>query len=388
MSEAGYPSWLSLAGDRSAVRGECGIVQDDVLAGGADGPLVISSVCQSIARRRVRCFCSPGQTSSDVNRAGFATYAVDRRANLGFRMELCMNLVGHYAIAYGHSTALHSNLCRHIEERVGEGPIVVVDNNPVPLDRSLIPVEALHIDLCRNVGPAGAARVAILVLAAMGSSAVAGGDDDRVGSDRAMLETLNETLNSSPSDVAAVAAYGSFYSDRLARQKKPSVRELTRLAREGRLLAVGAVGGGRPSVWRVDALRNAGLHRPELFFGKEDFELGSRLRRNGFRILVIPEFMIAQLNREAGLIAGEFASGPVVAPWRRYYNSRNATYLARIEGRPAWAFPLLLARISSVLLRRGIPWRSRVILAWCEIHGFFDGLSNRMGKTVEPRGYD
>jgi len=298
-----------------------------------------------------------------------------------------MNVVGHYLITFGRSADLPSSVASYVESRIGSGPVLVMDNNPEPVDSTAFPADVTHIDICRNVGPAGAGRLAVLLLAAQGCDFVAGGDDDRVGGDSGVLRRCHQTLVEAPSDVAAASAYGSFYSDRFSRQTKPSVAELARIDQEDRLLEVDVVGGGRASVWRVEPFRHVGLQRPELFFGKEDFELGSRVRRGGFRMLVIPDLMIPQLEQELARIATGTATGPVTSPWRRYYNSRNSTYLAVVERRPISALLALVARLGSIFIRTRVPWRLRLTLAWHEFLGFRDGALFRMGETVSPQGY-
>ena len=97
--------------------------------------------------------------------------------------------------------------------------------------------------------------------------------------------------------------------------------------------------------------------------------------------------MAPQLRDEMTAIESGSEVGAQVAPWRRYYRSRNSAYLARIERRPLDAILTVVARIGSVFLGRGIAWRVRPILALYELRGFADGVAQRMGRTIPPRGY-
>ena len=123
------------------------------------------------------------------------------------------------------------------------------------------------------------------------------------------------------------------------------------------------------------------LPDPELFFGFEDFDFFSRVRRAGLQVLVdVPcARRVAHRQTTSARDAALRDHRPVDAdePWRAYYLARNYFELARRHGRPSWYLWHLLYSARRLQLAGGRAERVAIV------RGLLDGARGRLG--IEPR---
>ncbi len=131
-------------------------------------------------------------------------------------------------------------------------------------------------------------------------------------------------------------------------------------------------------------------YRHDLFFGQEDFYFCASILKAGYRIYGIPhrliEFLEPQLKWERKKFANIELPLPKAPAWRWYYATRNRILLYRYifgNKRVALEFCKSIARmiLYPILWR---DWRYSKFILW----GLVDFLRGRMGRVVEPEGYD
>ena len=133
--------------------------------------------------------------------------------------------------------------------------------------------------------------------------------------------------------------------------------------------------GGGALVSR-DAITSAGYLRRDYFMMCEDIEYCLRLKKLGFKILVLPEVLINHLG------AGSTSS----PPWRGYYQTRNHLSMVLEHSSPVellWWFVRQVKFVLGALLYLDRKWQRislRLLGAW---HGF----RGVMGRTIDPAAY-
>jgi glycosyltransferase involved in cell wall biosynthesis len=269
--------------------------------------------------------------------------------------------------------------------------LTVVDNSPhctaepvVAKAASVTPsVPVTYLPAGSNTGPAGGF--------ALGARHVLedAGDDDWVllldddnppttGTAVADLLRFAHERSAADGDVAAVGVVGA----RLDRRRW----RITRLA-DSELhgpVEVDLIANGKLPLVRARALRIAGLPDPSLFFGLEELELGLRLRRHGYRLVVDGE---RWLDRRSGM----GRTGPTPersrpdSPGRRYLSTRNLVVIARRHGGPVAALRTSVAhavgRPVVDAARRRTPWWGYTAATWS---GVGDAWRGRLGARRDP----
>lgn len=153
----------------------------------------------------------------------------------------------------------------------------------------------------------------------------------------------------------------------------------------GGTVAVDYLGGNQFPCYRVGAIRYVGPPRADLFFGFDDLELGLRLRRAGFDLLVDGEDwgLRRRAMGRAGMTARQAAAVRRRSSWRRYYGSRNLVWLSLNYGARGAAL-VTLAR-SSVLAGLADAWRARSFAAASPaLRGGLHGWRSKLGRTILP----
>ena len=121
-----------------------------------------------------------------------------------------------------------------------------------------------------------------------------------------------------------------------------------------------------------EATRRAGLPRRDLFMMMEDFDYTTRIVDSGLRVVVRPA--------DDSHFGHMGSTGPTSA-WRGYYQSRNLLRIAVDRRKPGWIWGWLVREV-------GICGHHMFVGNWSSIKlrlmGAFDGIRNRMGRTVEP----
>lgn len=146
------------------------------------------------------------------------------------------------------------------------------------------------------------------------------------------------------------------------------------------------VGGNHLPLYLTAALLDVGVPLPKLFFGFEELELGLRLRRAGWRILVDGSALKARREAEGRL---NLDDRPRLRNTRNagrdYYSLRNLLWISGAYGAP-WGARLRLVLLAGILkpllnLRRERGF-ARLFL---QVRAVRDGLTGRLGHTVALR---
>ena len=146
------------------------------------------------------------------------------------------------------------------------------------------------------------------------------------------------------------------------------------------------IGSGQLPLYRVQAVREVGVFKPELFFGFEELEYGLRLRAAGWSLYVDGDRWRAGRRLLGRLdVAGRPTVSLAETTWRDYYRLRNLIAILLGAGRPRVAARVsLLVGLGKPLANAPRqPGRSlrRLRLNWRACR---DGWAGRLGRTVEP----
>jgi GT2 family glycosyltransferase len=249
--------------------------------------------------------------------------------------------------------------------------VVVADNDPscsaratVELFTTRSDVSVDYVAVGRNLGPAGgwAAAVAHAQRRADRGEWVAVFDDDDPVSAPDVMADLVAVAGTMPATVAAVGLRGARLHRRLAtlRRVTPPV---------GASAPVDYLASGGAPLYRWSAIDEVGFFDGDLFFGFEDLELGLRLQRAGYTLMVAP--------------AGDHDvadTAPQRSPWREYFKARALVVIARRHlGAVALVATLTRVAVLGSLLRL-VKDRS-VALAVARVRGSLDALRGRLGPS-------
>ncbi len=271
------------------------------------------------------------------------------------------------------------------EQTLAPDIVVIVDNSPGADLQSLIPqqgspqTEYRYVHSGSNIGPAGAFRLGFDVIRSLlaPSDFVVHLDDDDppVGCDH--LEHLVRDLcdaRTSDTRVAGVALSGGTLN-----RWTGFVRGADRTLR---LAPVDHLHGGYLPVFSAAALLDVDSHDPSFFYGFEELELGRRLTRNGWKLLVDSQLM----NQAERLYPKRVRlDGPTAeAVWSRFHKERNLVRVLRREG--LWVAVLVtfvtrhLAKPLLLMARNPRRGWHRMMLGW---KATIAGLRNQSG--IDPR---
>jgi GT2 family glycosyltransferase len=245
--------------------------------------------------------------------------------------------------------------------------VVVADNDPAQSAEAVVRTFAetsglvtVYVPMKENLGPAGgwaeAARRAT-VSDRRGAWLAVFDDDDPILHPHVMGR-LAGSAASCPDDVAALGLRGA------------------RLHRRSMILRrVHSTAGGRPvdylasggaPLYRWSAIDDVGFFDEQLFFGFEDLDLGLRLRRRGWRLLVVPS-----ADHVVQSTAAERSD------WREYYKTRALVVICRRHLGPV-ALGATLVR-SLVLAAPVLMVHGHATVLRARWQAVRDGLADRLG---------
>lgn len=268
--------------------------------------------------------------------------------------------------------------------------LVVVDNSP-GADAELLVDRyraggraATYVAAAENLGPAGA------VALAMGRLLEAAGDDDWIvlfddgeppGTEElAEMWEFAARMRAADPRLGAVGGVGATFDWARGRVLRVPDHRL-----HGPV-PVDYIGSGQLPLYRVRAVREVGVFKPELFFGFEELEYGLRLRAAGWSLYVDGDRWRAGRRLLGRLeVAGRPTVGFAGTTWRDYYRLRNLIAILLGAGRRGAAVrvSLLVGLVKPLVNAPRQPGRSlrRLRLNWRAIR---DGWAGRLGRTVEP----
>ena len=250
------------------------------------------------------------------------------------------------------------------------GLTVVADNDPVESGRPVVDRaradwlgELLYVPVGENLGPAGGWARAVDVAArrqGRGDWVLVLDDDDPLQSPR-VVEALLAQGYRFPATVAAIGLRGARWHGarhRLVRADPP----------EGATAPVDYLAGNGAPLYSWQALDSVGFFEPLLFFGFEDLDLGFRLRRDGWDLLVAPHPSLHIVPDTSGHRS----------EWREYYKTRALMHILRRHRGPVSVIVTSLRSVVMGGLRLAVV-DQRPPLARARLSGAWDGYRGRLG---------
>jgi hypothetical protein len=269
--------------------------------------------------------------------------------------------------------------------------LTVVDNSPTADAELLVDRyraggrAATYVAAGENLGPAGA------VALAMGRLLPAAGDEDWIvlfddgeapGTEElAEMCAFAERMRAADPRLGAVGGVGATLDWARGRVLRVPDHRLNGP------VPVDYIGSGQLPLYRVRAVREVGVFKPELFFGFEELEYGLRLRAAGWPLYVDGDRWQAGRRLLGRLeVAGRPTVGFAGTTWRDYYRLRNLIAILLGAGRRGAAVrvSLLVGLVKPLVNAPRQPGRSlrRLRLNWRAVR---DGWTGRLGRTVEPQ---
>ena len=294
--------------------------------------------------------------------------------------------VGGFVISFRRPAVLADTLATLRGQSRPLDEILVIDNAGSRETARLVAEHppAVYRNPGSNLGPAGAAALAVRWALDRGFDWIYWGDDDdppRTG------DTLERLLDFSCSladrKLGGAAAFGARWDWHRGELVRPDDRELS----GG--VPIDAAGGNSQLLLRREAVETVGLPQKALFFGLEEIEYCLRLKKQGYELWA-DGALFRRYREMAGRLGTERRRRAVtpLAPnqiWRQYYHTRNYIYLmrhtfhhphlARLEAARALARALLS-------FRRGPSFGAQ--FARLQLRGVVDGYLDRLGRTVPP----
>lgn len=237
-----------------------------------------------------------------------------------------------------------------------------------------------------NIGPAGATELAMTVLLQLlpDNAWIGRIDDDRAPRAQDLQEMLDFARDQLAADpaIGAVGMTGAVFDRRRAILSRPDLTGSPRAA------DVDFVATGHLALFRVAALRKAGVMWGDLFYGLTEVELGLRLRRSGFRVVVNAALWLRARTAagKEGWRIRERSEPTSVLGWRRYYSTRNMAVLLRTLDAPLGAHlrASFRAVVSPMRLVGSVGPAGVLSAELLAIRALVDGYLFRLGKRVEP----
>jgi hypothetical protein len=277
---------------------------------------------------------------------------------------------------------LAGDVVRSLVDQDGLAPdrVVVVVNGTGGLDDPALEASVDVVRLPENLGPAGGFKAGMEAVFSDPSVRWAYLCQDDLGLYPLPAPRLADVVSRAESagshaavPVGAVVAWGR----RFVGRGSHAVNVVPPPGAPDDLTPVDVAGWGATLLSR--AVYDAGVvPDPAWFYGLEDFDFFSRVRRAGFSVLLdgASARAVADLHTTAGRAAALGDRRPTDAhqPWRSYYTTRNSVLFVRRHGRPSWY--LWQAAYSARHLQLATSRHERRAI----VHGLWDGVRGRTGE--------
>jgi rhamnopyranosyl-N-acetylglucosaminyl-diphospho-decaprenol beta-1,3/1,4-galactofuranosyltransferase len=276
-------------------------------------------------------------------------------------------------IAVGHQTTLPS-LTIVVDNASSDDCAAVVST----IAEQIPQLRLKYVDAGTNTGSAGGTAVGMTtaLTIAKDDDWIMRCDDDQLPASNNLFRTLlteAQRCLAADAQTGAVGRNGARYDVRAARLVKPPHNS------SSRFVPVDYLSTGWFPIFRVSAVREAGVFRTDLFFGFDEVEYGLRLTRRGYRLyrLDLPGHD-RTLTRPPDLRLGS-------ATWRRYYSLRNQIVISREYFGLGAALRVametgLLKPLANVPPTPGLALQHLQLNMKAITHAF----QGRLGRAVEP----
>ena len=295
-----------------------------------------------------------------------------------------------FIITYNRPAILKNTVSSLLKQTVLPQKILIVDNSDNTDTRLLIDSLALdvieYIATGQNLGPAGAAAIAIRHLSKQGFDAIHWQDDDDPPRGTDYNDKLLKLLFSDPG-IGMVGVSGTRLSKLTGQMKRVGDDEL----RDNSVVSVDAIGGNQHIIINSKVYTESGcIPTAELFFGFEELDFCLQIKASGYQIVVPCEAMLknriasGRINLKKPKPLESLVSKQDVV-WRQYYSYRNLCYILLHERKLYIAFAVTVIRgiskgVYSFKLGRSV---GSAYIRYI-YKGIRDGVGRKLGFTVKP----
>lgn len=295
-------------------------------------------------------------------------------------------------VTYGSRRA--SSLCQVIESAMAQTvepqEIVIVDNASCPEIQETLRryPKVKYIDPGENTGPAGGyCRIILHARANKGTDFLLLLGDDSLLSTKDAIEIYLEEFQRIKDSIEPNLGCLTCTRGELTINLKITKGRLVRCQQQSDPYGVHLCGNSGLFVNR-NVFENVN-YRQDLFFGIEDFYFCASIFKAGYKIYKIPHNLITFTEPIPVKSTIRFMNKQIIlCPcWKTYYGTRNyLVFYKYLFGQQSIAFILLTIKTIAtafILMITGHLRHSKYMLM-----GLFDFFRNKMGKTIEPEGYD
>lgn len=290
-----------------------------------------------------------------------------------------------FVITFNRPQILSATLTKILAQTYPPEKTLVLDNGRSDKSRKVVEPfcnrNVLYVEMNDNLGPAGASAYGLNKLCEEGYDLIYWGDDDDPPKTDDTLERLIALVDfKGRGNIAGVGAFGArwnWQNGKFIRLRDEELRGA---------VEVDVIPGGGQLIMCSDAIRNAGLPNPLLFFGYEELEYCLRCKTSGYSFFVDGDLMIRyreitgrlNLKKKKNLV-------PVDKGPRQYYCTRNYIFMMRkIFHCPDLARKELMRSIQRLIASwlRG-PSFGLNYTNW-QVKGVIDGYLSRLGRRIAP----
>jgi glycosyltransferase involved in cell wall biosynthesis len=234
-----------------------------------------------------------------------------------------------------------------------------------------------------NIGPAGASKIGLEILANEGYDWIYWGDDDDPPHFNHVFKTLLDTAKK-VNNVGVVGAVGNKFN----KKNGTVLRTLDQELQGNGYLEVDVIAGNVSMIVSKEVVKRGVLPDPRLFLNVEEYDFCLRAKSKGFNIIV--DCTIFKQYREFKGRLGLPQRPKSVFPkysvlWRRYYSTRNTIYILRKNEKSLiGALNVSTRAFVKMILGFKNGWNYGTCNFSMEAKGIYHGWRSIMGITVQP----
>jgi GT2 family glycosyltransferase len=292
-----------------------------------------------------------------------------------------------FIMTYERPEILKETLKKIFEQTYSPEKILIVDNsvtdNTCELIKQLNDKRISYYRTGSNIGPAGASKIGLEILAAEGFDWIYWGDDDDPPHFNDVFEKLLTTAKLT-NNVGVIGAVGHKFN----KEKGIVIRTSDNALTQQGYLEVDVIAGNVSMIVNKNVVEKGILPDPGLFLNVEEYDFCLRAKKQGFKIIVDRTIFkkYRELKGRFGLPnrpRSVFPSYSVL--WRRYYSTRNTIFILlknekSINGALHVSFRSLIKMIFG--FKRG--WVYGILNFSMEAKGIYHGWVSKMGINIQP----
>lgn len=297
-----------------------------------------------------------------------------------------------FIMTYERHDRLGDTIQKIFSQTLPPETLLIVDNSETTRTEKLITgmndARVRYFRVGYNAGPAGAAYHGIRILAGEGYQWIFWGDDDDPPRDPTTFEEVLSLRNRLAGErIGALGLMGNRFDFARGRFVRLSNNQLKGI------VEVDAIAGNNTLMVSGEAALTCELPDRQLFFGLEELDYCTSLKRGGFKLFVDGDLYFQHRKRankhqrEIPVSQFDNLSFDVRSKslWREYYSIRNLLFIiVHKESRP-WTATRLVAKYlakSAVSFRRGLKFGG--VFTKLTVTAIFDGLLKKMGRKHAP----